>query len=167
MPEPRIDESRLTEHELVIAGYRYALSLTHHEHDAEDLVQQACLKIFRVQRRIKDKAYLIRTIRNLFYDACRRSNVVKFDQIHDEGLTDSSPDQTRVVDGKLDMTTLLGTLSSEEREVLYLNCVESFTADEIGSITGKARGTVLSQIARAKEKVRRRQDAKSFSEEAV
>ena len=63
MAERRFDESRLTEHELVIAGYRYALSLTHHEHDAEDLVQQACLKIFRVQRRIKDKAYLIKMAR--------------------------------------------------------------------------------------------------------
>ena len=167
MPEPPVDQSRLTERELVMSGYRFALSLTHHEHDAEDLVQQACLKIFRVQRRIKDKAYLIKTIRNLFYDAYRRSKAVKFDQLNDEGPTDSAPDQARVVDGRLDIAKLLGSLSSEEREVLYLNYVESFTAEEIGSITGKARGTVLSQLARAKEKVRRRQDAKSFSEEAV
>ena len=32
-------------HELVQAGYRYALALTHHHYDAEDLVQQAWLKL--------------------------------------------------------------------------------------------------------------------------
>ena len=167
MPESRLEERRSSEHELVASGYRYALSLTHHEHDAEDLVQQACLKIFRLQRRIQDKAYLIRTIRNLFFDAYRRSKVVKFDPINDQSLTDSSPDQTRVVDGRLDMATLLGTLTSEERETLYLNCVERFTAEEIGALTGKPRGTVLSQLSRAKQKVRKRRDNDSFSEEAV
>ena len=30
-------------HVLVQAGYRYALALTHHHYDAEDLVQQAWL----------------------------------------------------------------------------------------------------------------------------
>ena len=167
MPEPQTDQGRSTERELAVAGYRYALSLTHHQHDAEDLLQQACLKIFRVRRRIRDKPYLIRTIRNLYYDACRRSRALKFDQLHGESLADSTPDQTRVVDGRLDMATLLGTLSSEEREILYLNCVESFTAEEIGGITGKPRGTVLSLLSRAKAKVRKRHSAKSFSEEAV
>lgn len=167
MPDSRLDQGRSAEHQLILAGYRYALSLNHHPQDAEDLVQQACLKIYSLQKRIPNKAYLFKTIRNLFYDACRRRNALQFDELHGESLTDSSPNQTRVVDGRLDMATLLGTLTSEERELLYLNCVERFTAEEIGNISGKPRGTVLSQLSRAKQKVRQQRDPKSLSEEAV
>ena len=166
MPKPKSENERSREHEIVISGFRYALSLTHHEQDAEDLVQQACLKVFRVKRRIKSKPYFLTTIRNLFYNACRREKVVRLAALDDD-LPDTSPSQTRVVDGRLDVASLLATLSSEEREVLFLNCVERFTADEIGEITGKPRGTVLSQLSRAKQKLRNQQASESLSEEAV
>ncbi len=110
---------------------------------------------------------LIKSIRNLFYDACRRTRPVEVDQSQVEGARDCSPNQARLVDGKLDVATLLGALTSEEREILYLNCVERFTAEEIGNITGKVRGTILSQLSRAKEKIRRQKNAEPFSEEAV
>ena len=93
---------------------------------------------------------------------------MSLDQLSEESLADSTPSQTRVVDGRLDMATLLGSLASEEREVLYLNCVEKFTAEEVGRITGKPRGTVLSQLSRAKQKIRKtQQDSAPLSEKAV
>ena len=55
----------------------------------------------------------------------------------------------------MDLETILRRLSPHERELLYLNCVEDFTAAEIGSLTGQPRGTVLSQLARAKQKLTR------------
>ena len=60
------------EKELLQAGYRYALSLTHHPHDAEDFVQTACLKLYSKKGRMKSKALLFKTIRNLFFDQQRR-----------------------------------------------------------------------------------------------
>ena len=167
MTTAQADESRSPEQELILAGYRYALSLTHHEQNAEDLVQHACLKVFRKRRRLRDKAYMLKAIRNLYYDSCRRRNALRFDDLPEESLADHHPSQIRVVDGQLDMAHILATLSSEEREILYLNCVESFTAAEISTITGKPRGTVLSQLSRTKQKIKREDDTKSSSEETA
>ena len=156
-----------SEKTMVLAGYRYALSLTHHSQDAEDLVQQACLRVFRAKRRLDNKAYLLRSIRNLFYDSCRKRNVVSVGELGKIPLEDPSPGHWRTVDGKLDVATILSSLHHEEREVLYLNCVENFTAEEIGRITGKPRGTILSQLSRSKEKIRRNHDVSPISEKAV
>ena len=141
MTDTPVDAKRTPEQLLVLAGYRYALSLTHHEQDAEDLVQHACLRVFRAKRRLEDKAYLLTTIRNLFCDVCRRRQVMSFGELAEESVVDQRPDQTRIVEGRLDVATVLATLSSSEREVMYLNCVESLTAAEISAITGQPRGT--------------------------
>ncbi len=48
----------------------------------------------------------------------------------------------------------LATLRPVEREPLFLSAVEGFTAREIGELTDRPRGTVLSLIHRAKGKMR-------------
>ena len=139
--------------ELIDAGFRYAFSLAHHRQDAEDLVQQACLRVFRRKGNTGDKSYLFVTIRNLFLDKCRRRSLVSFTQLSDETTPKASPLEIRHTDNKLDLEMILGSLPSEEREILYLNCIEGFTADEIGVIMGTPRGTILSQLARTKRKL--------------
>jgi RNA polymerase sigma-70 factor (ECF subfamily) len=52
------------------------------------------------------------------------------------------------------MEALLAGLRTPEREALYLNVVEGYTAKEIGRLTDTSRNTVLSLIHRAKEKLR-------------
>lgn len=54
-----------------------------------------------------------------------------------------------------DLDVLLAGLKTAERETLFLNCVEGYTADEIARHTGQPRGTVLSLLSRAKRKLRR------------
>ncbi len=61
------------------AGYRYALSLTHNNHNAEDIVQEACLKIYKKMGRIENKSLLFVTIRNLFIDRYRREQIIRFE----------------------------------------------------------------------------------------
>lgn len=62
--------------DLLQAGFRFALSLTHHTHDAEDLAQQAWLNLARRHGRVRGKGLLFQTIRNLFYDQYRRGKIV-------------------------------------------------------------------------------------------
>jgi len=54
----------------------------------------------------------------------------------------------------MDMGVVLAHLRPEEREALYLNTVEGYTAVEIGAMTGEPRGTVLSRLHRARERLR-------------
>jgi len=139
----------MSDTELVQAGYRYALSIARHHEDAEDLVQQAWMKLQRAYGRVEGLPVLFRAIRNLFYDMKRRSKIVQFEPL------DSTPEPGRRESAgvSLDMDEVLGRLRSEEREALYLNVVEGFTASEIAEQTGSPRGTILSHIHRARQKL--------------
>lgn len=136
---------------LLQAGFRYGLALTHDHHDAEDLLQQAVYRLSSKYGQIENRTVLYRTMRNLFIDQQRRKKVVAFEALEDEAV---------VIEGSVnesggDMESILGTLRDNEREALFLNAVEGYTAQEISDATGSPRGSILSLIHRAKEKVRR------------
>ncbi len=134
---------------LVQAGYRYALALTHHHYDAEDLVQQAWLKLTHRYGHVKHRTILYTAIRHLFYDQCRRGKIVTFGPLEDS-LEPTSSESSPSCD---DLDVLLAGLRPEEREALYLNAVEGYTTREIAEQTGSSRNTVLSLIHRAREKL--------------
>lgn len=135
--------------ELVQAGYRYALSIARHHQDAEDLVQQAWMKLVRAYGKVEGTPVLFRAVRNLFYDQKRRSKIVQFEPL------DSHPEngKTEPKGVSLDMELLLSKLRPEESEALFLNVVEGYTASEISEKTGSPRGTILSHIHRARQKL--------------
>ncbi len=137
------------------AGFRFALSLTHHTHDAEDLTQQSWLNLARRHGQVRDKSLLFRTIRNLFYDQYRRGKIVVFEPLEDDHVELAADDGSESAPAKGDLDVLLAGLRVVEREALFLNCVEGYTAEEIAKLTGQPRGTVLSLLSRAKRKLRR------------
>ena len=146
-------ESDRLRRKLIQAGYRYAYSLVHHRQDAEDLIQQACLRVYRRKGDLTELRYLLVTVRNVFRDQVRRKSLVRFEPLHADSIPD--PGSTDFDSGlhRLDVATILGRLGSNDRELLYLHLIEGFTADEIASMTDRSRGTVCSQLARAKRKL--------------
>ena len=54
--EAGIGRSTMTERELLQIGFRYALSLQPVREDAEDLVQEACCRLYRKSGKIVNKA---------------------------------------------------------------------------------------------------------------
>tara|TARA_R110002096_G_scaffold4501_22_gene21193 strand:- start:2792 stop:3292 length:501 start_codon:yes stop_codon:yes gene_type:complete len=148
---PFRNSEHLETRELLQVGYRYAFSLTNHQADAEDLVQQAALKLQRAYGGIKGKSLLFKTIRNLFYDQLRRSRIVRFESI------DEVPEPSFISESgtQVDLDALLGRLNDTEREIIYLHYVEGHTAAEIGELLERSRNTVLSQIRRTREKLQK------------
>lgn len=134
------------------SAYRYALSLTAHPHDAEDLVQEACVRCQRRYGRIPSRAVLCAAVRNLRTDAWRRGKSISFQPLV-EDVADSTPVPSQL--SAPEMATCLGRLGEAEREALYLNVVEGRTAREIGEFTKTSRNTVLSHLHRAKQKLRK------------
>jgi len=135
------------------SGFRYAYSLTHQHHDAEDLVQEAWLKLSKSPGRVESKPLLFVTIRNLFIDQYRRKNLVVLESL--ESVSELSKDDNAL---QLALTLeeieiAMGTLRPEEREMIYLNAVEGYTASEISDITQLSRNTILSLIHRGKIKL--------------
>ena len=137
---------------IIQSGYRYALSLTHHRQDAEDIIQQACLKILRKRNSLVSKSYLFTTVRHLYIDSRRRPSTSDARCSSIELAVDGSKNHVEQFELQMDVEQLLGGLRPEEREALYLNCVEGYTAAEIASLTGQPRGTVLSHLSRAKKR---------------
>ena len=138
---------------MVQSGYRYAFSLTHNHHDAEDLAQQAWYKLQRNGDESIVRGRFFTTIRNLFIDSIRRKKIVEFEVLPDEEvLVDKSSEEPGIA-GDLDF--MLGRLKATERELLFLHCAEGYTAEEIAQQTGRPRGTILSSISRAKAKLRK------------
>lgn len=136
------------------AGYRYALSLTHNRQDAEDLVQEAWMKLTRRYGSVRNRSMLYTTIRNAFYDRCRRARIVPFLPMEDAPELAAAATDPAAALHEADMEALLAGLRPPEREALYLNVVEGYTAQEIGHMTKTPRNTVLSLIHRARGKLR-------------
>ena len=138
----------MEERELLQSGFRYALSLTHNEHEAEDLVQDVWLKLYINSNNEKSKPLFFTAIRNLFIDRYRRKNLIAMEQLDENEVIDEKlPDITNK-----DIEKCLEKLRPEEREVLFLNGVEEYTAEEIAGITMQSRSTVLSLLSRGKKK---------------
>ena len=142
---------------LLDAGYRYALSLTHDAAEAEDLVQDASLALL-ASGGSWQRSYFFATVRNRFIDRYRRSRKVLFLALdHEIDGKQEGVDLSWEAPGVLESGLLeraLSTLRTEEREALFLAVVEGYTAEEIGKLTDRPRGTILSLLHRAKRKLR-------------
>jgi len=143
---------------LLQRGFRYALSLTHDELGAEDLLQDACVAILRAQGPWS-RAYLFRAIRSRFVDLHRRELLVSMESravMEDTpaSLDEALAGETARADARA-VERALGALRAEEREALFLAAVEGYTAAEAAELTGRPRGTILSLVFRARRKLER------------
>jgi RNA polymerase sigma factor (sigma-70 family) len=151
--ESDLSTPALGEAELLQSGYRYALALSHHRQDAEDLTHQAWANLCRRYGGVSSRAALFTAIRNLFIDRCRRARVIAFESLDDS--PGHMPDETGIELGtREDLENLLSALRPAEREAIYLHYVEGHTAEEVGVLTRQPRGTVLSLLHRAFKKLR-------------
>ncbi len=142
------------ERDLIQAGYRFALSVTRHPEEAEDIVQQSCFRVIAKKGGLHSRPYLFQTIRNLFYDLQRRKKLIPFERIDDIDPPAIQSDPSL----RIDLETQLSQLSSEEREVLYLNCVEGYTAAELAELLERPRSTILNILSRAKARLTESRD---------
>ncbi len=138
--------------ELIAQGRNYAYGFTRNFHDAEDLAQQAWLKLKLKYQEVKDRGLLFRAIRNLFIDGTRRAKIVRFEALenHEYALGNGGGNG---FGRKGDIDSILGILSSAEQLCMRLAFIDGFTATEIAERTGMPRGTILSHTHRAKKKL--------------
>ena len=148
--------------------YRFALSLTHKDDQAYDLLQSCMEKYLKHKHREIDNpiAYMKQTIRNEFIDNTRRQrfqcelrpellDAIDYEQATNEiSLEDLHIKQDEV-------ESLLGTMSAEERELLYLWAVDEYTIDEIAQLKEIPRGTLSSKLHRLKKRLQLQQSSEN------
>ncbi len=142
------------------AAYNLARWLTRDDHDAEDVVQEACLRAFRFfdsYRGGNSRAWLLTIVRHTCYtwlQTNRAHDLTAFDEMLDNADPGAGPEE--LVLQSVDQQSLrraLEELPVEFREVLILRELEELSYKEIATIAGVPLGTVMSRLARARKRL--------------
>jgi RNA polymerase sigma factor (sigma-70 family) len=135
------------------ALYRFALSLTHSESAAGDLVQETFLawatKGHQLHDPAKAKAWLFTTLHRCFLSTRRRSTRFPHLEISEvEGeLPNVEPDLVNRLDAQ-EIVALLAQVDPQFQAAVALFYLEDYTYQEIAVILEAPLGTVKSRIAR-------------------
>jgi RNA polymerase sigma-70 factor, ECF subfamily len=144
------------------AAYNLARWLTGDDHDAEDLVQGAylrALKFFGGFHGTNSRAWLLRIVRNVCYtwrDQKRaRGSATAFDEeLHGVESDTLGPEQRLLLEEeKQSLRRAMEELPVELREVVVLRELEGLSYKEIAAIAEIPMGTVMSRLARARERL--------------
>jgi RNA polymerase sigma factor (sigma-70 family) len=145
------------------AAYNLARWLTRNEQDAEDAVQEACLrafKFFNAFRGRNARAWLLKIVRNTCYTQVRNNRpqelATTFDEeIHSEKSCSMNPETLLMQGGDSQLLRrALEELPMKFREVLVLRELEELSYREIAEISNIPQGTVMSSLSRARERLR-------------
>ena len=145
------------------AAWELARWLARAEDDAEDVLQEAMLRAYRSRADCHSnaRAWLLTIVRNTFYtlrtQAKSASLLDEFDEaIHGADDDACTPESQFLRDADAQqLRDAIEQLPEEFREVLVLREFEECSYKEIVDITGLKMGTVMSRLARARERLAR------------
>ena len=138
---------------------KYALKLTKSAHLAEDLVQDCLARALSrrhlFNREANIRPWLFTVMHNLHVSSCRQSNVrlaftknqIAMSSEGREATQEHTTDLNRVF-------RAINTLPSEQRDVLVLVAIQELSYQEAADALGIPIGTVMSRLARGREKIR-------------
>jgi len=144
------------------AAYNLARWLTRKDHDAEDVVQEAYLrawKSFGGFRGGDGKAWLLATVRNTCYTwlAKNRAQLAEtpFDEtVHSQAVAAPNPAQLALREEDIALLhQAIAALPVEFREAVVLRDLEGLSYHDIAAVAGLPLGTVMSRLARARERL--------------
>jgi RNA polymerase sigma-70 factor (ECF subfamily) len=151
-----LDPARLGDH--IDRLYRAACALTGSRVAADDLVQDTYAKVLakpRLLRNDDDIGYLLKTMRNLFYDERRQSarratdpvDPEDFERVEGGGASPSRAAEHR------ELLSMVAALPAEFRDVLVAVDVAGLSYKETADLVGAPEGTVMSRLYRARKRV--------------
>ena len=145
------------------AAYNLARWLTRNRQDAEDAVQEACLRAYRFFGSFRGgdaRNWLLKIVRNTCYTQLQKNRpqelATMFDEeIHSKDTGSLNPETLlmRSTDSQL-LRQALEELPVNFRELLVLRELEGLSYREIAEVAGIRPGTVMSSLFRARERLR-------------
>jgi RNA polymerase sigma-70 factor (ECF subfamily) len=140
------------------AAYTLARYLMRNAQDAEDVVQDACLRAlkyfdgFRGEERTSARAWLLTIVRNTANTWHKRHRADALTTEFDETAHSDSVANDHV-DARETLGRALARLAPEFREVIVLRELQGLSYKEISDVAGVPVGTVMSRLARARARL--------------
>lgn len=144
------------------AAFNYARWLTKNHAEAEDVVQDACVRAMRFFTSLRSddaRGWLFAIVRNTWYSrVARRASVTEVTPV--DGAQDQTPDDALDPEERLlqqrdvaRVRAALEQLPVDFREVIVLREIEGMSYKEIAAVARIPIGTVMSRLARARERL--------------
>jgi RNA polymerase sigma-70 factor (ECF subfamily) len=148
-------ESAVLEH--LDAGYNLARWLVRDDQDAQDVVQEACLRAMRGYESFRGadfRAWFLTIVRNMSFTWLRRNKdsqslEMAAEIAADPQVYDPAEIALRAADAEL-VRRAIAQLPVALREAVVLREMEGMSYKEIGKIAGVPIGTVMSRLARGR-----------------
>ena len=148
------------------SAYNLARWLTRDTQDAQDVVQDACVRALKYVGSLEGndaRAWFLTIVRNAFYDWLARNRPAEV--LHDDNdtvdaapdLATSGPEQVALRNAELRVLgDALAALPAQFREVLVLRELEELSYKEIASIVDIPIGTVMSRLHRGRRALKQK-----------
>jgi RNA polymerase sigma-70 factor (ECF subfamily) len=142
---------------------RFAVTLTGDIDEADDLVQEACVRALKHREQWQPgtrlDSWMYRIVQNVWLD-CIRAKKIRGEPVD----VDSAPalvgfDGREVVETRLTLNTVsaaLAHLPDQQRILIALVCIDGRSYKEAAEITATPIGTVMSRLARARRELHAR-----------
>jgi RNA polymerase sigma-70 factor (ECF subfamily) len=167
------------------SAYNLARWMVHDDSDAEDIVQEACLRAYKYLDGLEGNdatGWFLAIVRNAAFTWMRRKRRLDVRRGGD-GVDQAVPERQALTVGRtsqalnkdpetllvehrerIQLNELIQQLPAEQREMVVLRDIEDFSYREISAITGIPIGTVMSRLCRARRLLRERYARSGFGD---
>jgi RNA polymerase sigma-70 factor (ECF subfamily) len=140
--------------------YRFALRLAGDRDEAEEIVQETCLRAWRRRESLRDRAavrtWLLRIAANVWRDRLRRGGR-RPDEVLPPDIADRSPGPDCEAHDEVDrVLRLMDALPARQRQVLYLSAIEELDQPEIARVLEISPEAVKASLSLARKTMRKR-----------
>jgi len=158
------EKNKITEFEEMVlphlnAAYNLARWLTHNDADADDVVQEAYLRAFKFFKGFHggdSRSWILKIVRNTCYSWLQKNRPPESAEFDEELHSLESENPETILIESIDkqfLKQLLGELPREFREIVILRDLEGFSYKEIANISDLPLGTVMSRLARGRQRL--------------
>jgi len=142
--------------------YRSAFQVLGNAQDAEDMVQEAYLKLWQKRNELPPditnlEAYCVTLVKHLCYDKRRISQLDEDGRPPEElSITSDSnvAHEVELKDETNQVLTLIGQLPEQQKQVIQMRDVEELPYEEIEKVTGLTSINIRVLLSRARKKIR-------------
>ena len=147
--------------------YRVAFRLMGNVQDAEDMVQETYLRLWKKREELPPdignmEAYCMTIIRNLCLDALKAPQMEEEHRPIEECDMPEANNLTREVEMKDEASIvhrIIGELPEQQRQIVKMRDVDDCSYEEIGQATGLTTVNIRVLLSRARKKIREQMSA--------